>query len=109
MKGNLVIAKRAEDVLERTGSGPAPGLIIFSPDALDDAGLARSLVGTLLKGVPVVDLASCLETMTGKIPLSLIGDRWLLQNADLDPRGKILYTHFRQLGSHSKIPLSHNQ
>lgn len=55
-------------------------LIVAGPDIKKNEALVRMLFQAVPLGIPVIDFLSFYEDATGKIPVSLIGEIWFLEN-----------------------------
>lgn len=55
-------------------------LVIITPEVSDDPRLIKALVGLLPTGISIRQLHSFYESITGKVPVSLITERWFLEN-----------------------------
>ncbi|MFY9462658.1 MAG: sugar transferase [Candidatus Sungiibacteriota bacterium] len=55
-------------------------MVIVSPEMKGDRTVLKALFGIIPAGVATIDFAPFHEMLTGKIPLSLIGEAWFLEN-----------------------------
>ena len=55
-------------------------IIVVSPEMKGDRTVLKALFSIIPSGITVIDFAPFHEMLTGKIPLSLIGEAWFLEN-----------------------------
>ncbi|MBI2639294.1 MAG: sugar transferase [Candidatus Sungbacteria bacterium] len=66
--------------LPRIIDGEGVELIVAGPDIKKNETLVQMLFQAVPLGIPVIDFLSFYEEVTGKIPVSLIGEVWFLEN-----------------------------
>lgn len=68
------------DSFNRTVRDLKAETIVVSPEMKGDRTVLKALFGAIPLGVAAIDFAQFHEMLTGKIPLSLIGEAWFLEN-----------------------------